>query len=100
MAMNIINVKWTRRSAIGAPLRSMEREFASAKKAAEFACDILYMLYGPDVSNAHTDKHYTVSRDRPRIEHQNSAQDEWVTVQYVVATGGGEGGEGRKNSAT
>ena len=81
-----ISVVWGRRTPIGVrtgleQVHTMTREFGSAKKAAEFASDILYVRYGPEVSNAHTEKFYMVSRDRPRVEYMNNTKDEWVLVE-------------------
>lgn len=92
--MSNITVTWGRRSAIAHDeeiVRTMTREFGSAKKAAEFACDVLFVLYGPDVSNARSEKFYTVARDRPLVEHMNNTRDEWVRVEYVTGASGGGG---------
>ena len=87
--MSIVRVVWGRRTAIGTSggeeVRTMVQEFGSAKKAAEFMCDLLYVLHGPSVANAWSDKQYTVSRDRPVVRYDNAARDEWVEAQLFGA---------------
>jgi hypothetical protein len=61
----------------------MVQKFGSAKKAAEFACDIIFVLEGPSVSNAWSDKLYIVGRNKPMVEHMNAARDEWVRIEWV-----------------
>lgn len=85
--MSKILVTWGRRTAIGPNLpeevRSLQQEFGSAKKAAEFACDIIFMLEGSAVCNAWSDKFYIVSYDKPQVRFDNATHDQWVTVEYV-----------------
>ena len=85
--MSKILVTWARRMPIGPEghevVRSLQQEFGSAKKAAEFACDVIYMLEGPVSANAWSDKSYTVSRDKPRVQFDNATRDQWVTVEYL-----------------
>lgn len=84
--MTTIRVVWGNRTPIGRyndeSVRTMTREFGSAKKAAEFACDILYTLNGPECANAHSEKYYTVSRDKPRVRFDNNDRLWWVEVTW------------------
>lgn len=90
--MPLYTVKMGKISPIGSggPLetRTMERTFGTAKAASALACDLLYVLQGSDAANGHSDKYYTVSRDRPRVSYQSSARDFWVEVTYVDVMGG------------
>jgi hypothetical protein len=87
-----IRVTWGYRTPIGAlgdeEVRTLVREFASAKKAAEFACDIIFMLEGPAHANAHTDKFYLVNKGRPRVCFENNLRTDWVEVLLVERDGG------------
>jgi hypothetical protein len=84
--MSKITVTWGRRVAIGPDqfeeVRSMERSFGTAKLAAEFAADIVFMLEGREHTNAWSDKFYMVGRDKPRVRVENAARNEWVEVEY------------------
>lgn len=70
-------------------VRTLTREFGTAKAAAELACDLLYVLEGRPAATAHTDKYYLVSRDRPRVEYRSSGRDFWVEVLWVPVGGQG-----------
>ena len=69
----------------------MVREFGSAKKAAEYAADLVYVLEGNAMSNAWSDKFYVVGKNRPRARFDNAERTQWVDVEWVQAkeTGGG-----------
>jgi hypothetical protein len=85
--MKKIRVVWGCRTPIGPDhaeeVRTMTREFSSAKQAAEFACDIIFVLDGPQSANANTDKFYIVGPSRPRVEFQNNVRTWWVEVTYL-----------------
>jgi len=84
--MTKILVLWGRRVAIGDgkpdEVRTLMQEFGSARKAAELAADLIYMLDGSDASNAWSDKNYLVSRKKPRVQYDNQTRDQWVRVEY------------------
>lgn len=86
--MSKVVVTWGRRVSIGhtvpEEVRSIRQEFSSAKKAAEFACDVIFMLEGQSGANAWSDKFYTVSRDKPYVRFDNAEHTHWVTVEYAV----------------
>lgn len=89
--MSNIRVVWGRRVAIGPDggdtVRTLIQKFGSAKKAAEFACDIIFVLEGPSVSNAWSDKFFVVGHDKPMVEHMNATRDEWVRVEWEPRPG-------------
>jgi hypothetical protein len=93
--MSKITVTWGRRAAIGPDLfeevRSMERSFGTARLAAEFAADIVFMIEGREHTNAWSDKFYMVGRDRPRVQYDNAARNEWVEVEYCPLSQQGVG---------
>ena len=65
-------------------VRTMTMEFSSAKKAASFAADLVYVLDGPKSSSARSDGFYTVNRKKPRARFDNNARTWWVEVQFLV----------------
>lgn len=82
--MNKIRVVWGRNFAIGespAGVRTMTMEFGSATKAADYACDILYML-GQDVT-AHSDKNYVVSKAKPVVEWKCPRLHQWLKIELI-----------------
>lgn len=85
--MNKARVVWGARKPIGPDkpdqLRTMTREFGSAKAAAEFACDILFVLEGYGTVGMGSEKYYTVSRDKPRVQFDNASRTMWVEVTYL-----------------
>ncbi len=86
--MATYRVTWKRRVPIGdtghEELRTLVQTFGASHKAADFACDILYMLGVPEITG-HSDKWYLVNKSKPRVEWQSHLQNEWVTVEYLGA---------------
>lgn len=78
--------------------RSLTQSFGTAKAAAEFAADLVFMLAGPSTSNAWSDKHYLVGVKRPSASWQNGLRTDSVTV--TTTRGRGEGGRRTQNSDT
>lgn len=64
--------------------RHMERTL-SRKAAAELASDIIFVLYGPNHSNAWSDKHFLVSREMPSICWYDSTKTHYVEVRLTGA---------------
>lgn len=64
--------------------RTMTREM-NVRAAAEFACDIIYVLAGPQGATAWTEKDYVVSPERPRVEWRDSLKQNYVEVTYFKA---------------
>ena len=86
--MNKARVVWGCRKPIGPDqadeVRTMTREFGTAKAAAAFACDIIFMIDGPASASASTDKFYIVGRDKPRARYDNRIRTQWVEVTYLA----------------
>jgi hypothetical protein len=63
----------------------MSMDFGSAKKAAEFACDVIYVRGGPECANAWSDEFYTVRPDKPRVRFDDRLRTWWVevTAEYI-----------------
>lgn len=85
--MTKIRVQWNRTvTPIGETqpvVRGMSREFSTAKAAAEFAADLVFMLAGPEHANASADKYFTVKRDEPAKGWRDSMRQDEVEVRYV-----------------
>lgn len=87
--MSIVRVTWGRRTAIGPDtpeeLRTMTMDFGSARRAAAFVCDVLFVLEGREVSNAWSDKFYLVGLGKPRVQYESRTRDEYILVEYLPA---------------
>lgn len=62
--------------------RTLIREL-NPKAAAEFACDIIYVLAGPQGATAWSEKDYIVSEQRPRVEWRDELKQNYVEVTYL-----------------
>lgn len=88
--MPTIRVTATTRTPIaGAPqdqIRTLSQDFGSAKKAAEFACDLIYLLDGPSAANGHSDKDYTLSKNKTHVQYSRKDSSFSVSVAYLGTT--------------
>lgn len=62
--------------------RTMTRELGTLK-AAELACDIIFVLVGPQGATAWSEKDYVVSRSRPRVEWRDECRQHYVEVTFL-----------------
>ena len=62
--------------------RTLIRE-VNPKAAAELACDIIYVLAGPQGATAWSEKDYVVSEQRPRVEWRDELKQHYVEVTYL-----------------